>query len=305
MADASSVNVTSGDRLLVGPPCPAETGTGGVRRSACGFGTRDGRRTAGNAGGGNGGRSGRGFRRGIISEADNVGTSNNESIEGIGPDVWPLESVVHSREAGEIAGGWLVGASVHHVDLNAAWVVLGLSGRVKCNDLIANQVLTRGEPSGDVGSPLVAIGDQLGRGPLSICVPAFIYLEPFTIGSRERGTISVARRHESGDRSQVIGRPVGPLESHVASSGDVEYFVRTVFTALVTGNTGAGDVRHGTIAWNLTNDSSWNGARVRVGERSPPRLSRPVGIDTGNISVSRNGGNSSEQGSEDSEAAHG
>lgn len=41
--------------------------------------------------------------RAIISEADNFGTSNNESIEGVGPDVGPLETIVHSGEAREIA----------------------------------------------------------------------------------------------------------------------------------------------------------------------------------------------------------
>ena len=107
----------------------ASTGTGGVRRSARGvrrgargLGTRGGRRAVGvrwNAGGGNrrGGRSGRRVGRVTPGEADNLGTGNNESIKGVGPDVGPLESVVHSREASEIAGRWLAGASVYHVDL--------------------------------------------------------------------------------------------------------------------------------------------------------------------------------------------
>ena len=53
----------------------------------------------------------------IIGEADNIGTSNNESVEVVGIDVRPLESVVHSGETGEIAGGWLISASILHVDL--------------------------------------------------------------------------------------------------------------------------------------------------------------------------------------------
>ena len=128
MVDASSVNVTSGERPLVGPPLgPADTSTGGVRRSARGLGTRDRRRTVGvggNAGGARGG-SGRAIvRRSIFSEADNIGTSDNESIDIVGPDVGPFESVVHSREGGELAGGWLIGASVHDVDLTVGGIYL-------------------------------------------------------------------------------------------------------------------------------------------------------------------------------------
>ena len=166
MAGVSSIDVTSGEGPLINPLLgPADSGTGGVRRGARGLGTSGGRRAVGvrgNAGGGNrrGRRSRRRVWRASVGEADNLGTSNNESIKGIDPDVGPLESVVHSGEAGELAGGWLVGASVLHVDLtvkeislshrntnriqkehiHAAWVVLGLSGAVKCNDLIANQL---------------------------------------------------------------------------------------------------------------------------------------------------------------------
>ena len=133
MVDASSVDVTSGERPLVGPPLgPADTSTGGVRRSARGLGTRDGRRTVGvggNAGGGARGGSGRRvgraiIRRSIFSEADNLGTNNNESIDLVGPDVGPFESVVHSGQGGELAGGWLIGASVHDVDLTMEGIYL-------------------------------------------------------------------------------------------------------------------------------------------------------------------------------------
>ena len=124
MTGVSSVDVTSGNRTLVGLPGPADTGTGGVRRSARGMGTRGGR--GGNGRGRrNGRRVGRAIvRRAIISEADNLGTSNNESIEGIGPDVGPFESIVHSREAGEIAGGWFVSASILYIDLAAEGISL-------------------------------------------------------------------------------------------------------------------------------------------------------------------------------------
>jgi len=50
--------------------------------------------------------------------------------------------------------------------------------------------------------------DQPGRAPLSIAVSTLIDLEPSTIAGLECGTISVARRHESRDRAQVIGRPL-------------------------------------------------------------------------------------------------
>jgi hypothetical protein len=150
---ASSVDMTSGGGTLVRPlPLrPADAGVGGVRRSTRGVRSGAGRRR--NVGGGS--RVGR-F---IIGKADNLGTSNNKSIEGVGPDVGPLESIVHSGETGEIIGGWLVSASVLHVDLavdgislrhwdtnrsskghlHAAWVVLGCGG-VKGNDLVADQL---------------------------------------------------------------------------------------------------------------------------------------------------------------------
>ena len=97
-------------------------GARGVRRSTRGLGTRGGSsavRVRWNARGGNrgGGRSRRRVGRATVGEADNLGTSNNESIKGVDPDVGPRKSIVHSREAGELARRWLVGASVHHVDL--------------------------------------------------------------------------------------------------------------------------------------------------------------------------------------------
>ena len=156
--DASSMDVTSGDGTLVGPLLgPADSAVGGARRSARRVRTRNtGRRNGGVGRNGGGGR----VRRAIFSEGDNIGTRNSESIEFVGIDVGPLNAIVHSREAGEIAGGRLVSASVLHVDLtmeeislshwsanrtqkeyiHATWIVLGISNRVKCNDLIANQL---------------------------------------------------------------------------------------------------------------------------------------------------------------------
>jgi len=121
VVDASSAKVTSGDRTLGGPllRSPADAGAGRDRWSARGGRTRGGGiRTAG-VGGNAGGRRRIGSRvgRAAVSEADDLGTSNDESIEGVGPDIGPLEPVVHSGEAGEFAGGWLVGASVLHIDL--------------------------------------------------------------------------------------------------------------------------------------------------------------------------------------------
>jgi len=106
MVDASPAKVTSGDRTLVGPllRSPADAGAGGDRWGACGGRTRDCgiriTRAVGDAGGGGGSRVG----RTTISKADDLGTGNGESIEGVGPDVGPLESGIHSREAGEFAG---------------------------------------------------------------------------------------------------------------------------------------------------------------------------------------------------------
>lgn len=167
MTEASSMDAPgAGERTLFGrvPPGPARAS--GLRRSAHRIGRRDGRRRAEgvvNIAGGNrgGGRSRVG--RGIVGEADDIGTSNNESIEIIVVDVRPLESVIHSGEAGEIARGWLISASILHVDLtmgesplshrmecelkagyiHAARVVLGVVDGMKGNDLIANQLWAR------------------------------------------------------------------------------------------------------------------------------------------------------------------
>jgi len=173
---------------------------------------------------------------------------------------------------------------------------------VKSDDLVANQVLPGGEPSGNSGSPLVTVGDQLRRGPLTVRISAFIDLEPFTPRCLERGAISIARGHKSRDGAQVIAGPVGPLESHVASSVDVEHFTRSVITAFVAGNAGARDVRHGAIARDLTNDPNRHGIQVRVGERRPSSLGLPIGNDISDISVGGYGGDSSKQ---DNKTVHG
>jgi len=190
----SSVDVTSGNRSLVRLLRPADTGVAGVRRSG-----RGGR--TGDSGGGRKGRNRSRVGRTVIGKAGNLGASNDEPIEGVGPDVGPLEPVVHPREAGELAGGWLVSASVLHIDLNAAWVVLGLSGRVKSNNLIANQVLSRGEPSGNCRSPLVAISNQLLRGPFSTRISAFIDLNHLP---------SVALKPEQSPLQEAIKVVTGP-----------------------------------------------------------------------------------------------
>lgn len=195
---------------------------------------------AGNAGGDGGRRSGRSrVRRVVVREADNFGASNDESIEIVGVNVGERISIVHSRETGEFAGGWLVSASVLNVNLDAAWVVLGRADGMESNNFIANQVLPRSQPSWNSGSPFVAVSDQLIRGPLSIRISTLIDLEPLTAGSCEGGTVSIARSHESGNGALVITQPGGPLESHVTSCVDVESFVRSDITALVASNVGA------------------------------------------------------------------
>ena len=130
MGDASSADVTNGDRALAGPLLrrPADGGVGGVCRSARGIRTRGGRgRSAGALRNGRGGsRIGRAAGRATVGEADNLWTGNNESIDVVGPDVGPRESVVHSREGGEFAGGCLISASVLHIDLAVEGIPLSL-----------------------------------------------------------------------------------------------------------------------------------------------------------------------------------
>jgi len=306
MVAASSVDVTQGERTLLGRalPGPTASGAAGVCRGARRRGAGDGGRMAVGAVGNTGGRRESRIGRAVIGKADDIWSGNGESIEIVSVDVRPLVSVVHSGEAGEFAGGWLVGASILNGDLNAARVVLRLAYRMKSNDLVANQILPRGQPSWNVGSPFVAIGDQLIRGPLSIRVSTLIDLEPFTIGSGESRAISIAGSHESGYGTLVITRPVGPLESHVTSSVDDKRIVRADVASLVAGNIGIRDIQHGTIVRNLTNDSGWGGAHVRVGEWKPARLSLTVGGSSSNIAMGGHVGDSSEQCSEGSEVAH-
>ena len=122
MVDGSSEEVAAGGRtLVVGPllSSPADAGVGGVRWNGCGGRTRNGRRVAAGAVVGNArrGRSRRRVGRATLSKADDLWTSNDKSIEFVSVNVGPDISVVHSGESGEIVGGWLVGASVLHVDL--------------------------------------------------------------------------------------------------------------------------------------------------------------------------------------------
>ena len=122
------MDVTGRDRTLFGrvPLCPAGDRATGFLRSARGVGVREsGGRTVevvGNAGGN--------LRRGrvgssIIGEVDDIWTSNNKSVERVHVDVRPLVSVVHSGDAGKIAGGWLVSASVLHINLTTEESSLG------------------------------------------------------------------------------------------------------------------------------------------------------------------------------------
>ena len=131
-------------------------------------------------------------------KADDIGTGNDESIDIVVVNVRPLESVVHSGKTGELAGGWLVIASVLNGNLtmkgnslsernanwfrkgyiHAAWEVLRLAYIMKSNDFVANQlwarekrqlskrganamgiadILPRGQPSWNIGSPFVSI----------------------------------------------------------------------------------------------------------------------------------------------------
>lgn len=115
------MNVTTGDRTLIGLPLgPTHTAAGRDCWSARRVRARDGgRRTVsvvGNAGG-TGRRGGGRTRRAIVSGAENTGARESKCIEVVGVDVWPLDSIVHSRQGREFAGGRPVCSSVLHVDL--------------------------------------------------------------------------------------------------------------------------------------------------------------------------------------------
>jgi hypothetical protein len=189
VAEASSMGVTGWERALFGRAVLRLAVASVLRRRAGRIGKRDGRRrrtvgVVGNAGGQRGGtrgqrggtggqRGGTGGQRGgrnragrtTVGEAGDIWTRNDEPVKSLIIDVRPLNSVVHSGEAGEIAGGWLVGASIQNIDLttvrghhieskeqelkigyiHATWVVLRLPRGMKGNDLIANQLWVRKE----------------------------------------------------------------------------------------------------------------------------------------------------------------
>jgi len=107
MAEASSTHARVEERTLF---CVLVPLAGARARRVW---ARDGRRRTVRA------RGGRRSRAGtvIIGEADDIGTSNNESVEIIVIDIRPTESVVHSWEAGEVAGGWLASATFLQVNL--------------------------------------------------------------------------------------------------------------------------------------------------------------------------------------------
>lgn len=120
MSGASSAEMTDGERTLFrrAPLGPASLGTGRIYRTTRGMGTRGGgRRIAGVI------RDAGGRRRvggAFVGKTDDIRASNNKSTEIVRIDVRPLETVVHSREGGEIACGWFVSASILHVDLTTA-----------------------------------------------------------------------------------------------------------------------------------------------------------------------------------------
>ena len=74
--------------------------------------------------------------------------------------------------------------------------------------LPATHVVTGLETARNSASPLEAVVDELLRGPLAVGVTGSINLEPLRVGSIEAGARAVAGSHVSGDRAQVIGRPL-------------------------------------------------------------------------------------------------
>ena len=77
---------------------------------------------------------------------------------------------------------------------------------VKLYDI--THVLAGLEFLGDSAGPLHAVLNELSCGPLAVGVASSINLEPLRVGSIEAGARAVAGSHVSGDRAQVIGRPL-------------------------------------------------------------------------------------------------
>lgn len=93
------------------------------------------------------------------------------------------------------------------------------------DDLVAEDVLTRGERLGDSDGPGVAVGDQLVGGPVvggGVVETLLVDLEERQVARGDGGAvIASALRHVVEDGTVVGLGPGVPLELDLATSGDL------------------------------------------------------------------------------------
>ena len=125
-----------------------------------------------------------------------------------------------------VAAARVGGTGAGDLDVDALGVGLGailLACGVQGNDFVAQDVVARGERLGDVDGPLVAVGDQLVRGPGvggGVDDTGGGELEEgegLLVGG---GAVAVALSQVVDDGAVVGLGPGVPLESHGAAGGD-------------------------------------------------------------------------------------
>ena len=156
--------------------------------------------------------------------------------DGVRGDVAAVDVVLDALVGGGVEGSTsdtvgaaaarVGGAGARDLDVDALGVGLGavlLPGRVQGDDLVAQDVVARGERLGDVDGPLVAVGDELVRGPL---VGGGV--DDADLGQLEEaqallvgvGAVAGALGQVVDDRAVVGLGPGVPLEGHGAASSD-------------------------------------------------------------------------------------
>lgn len=159
-----------------------------------------------------------GTRDGVAGDVTTVDVVLDTSVRsGVERGASNAVSAVAARVGGTRAGDLNVDA------LRVALGAILLGGGVEGDDLVAKDVVARGERLGDGDSPLVAVGDELVRGPL-----VGTGVEDTSAGKLEEaeaglvGLAAVARAlGEVVDNGTVVGLGPGvPLESHVAAGLD-------------------------------------------------------------------------------------
>ena len=119
----------------------------------------------------------------------------------------------------------IVGARASDLDVHALGVVLRAIGRlssVESDDLMAEDVLTRGQGRGNRGAPCIIVLNQSNSSPLlrGGVIPSLVDLDPLERGLVGLGAVPAAVGNVGEDRTNVRLGPVRPLELDGAAGGN-------------------------------------------------------------------------------------